>query len=132
MTGKRNALVYACDGQGDDRIHITGGVCLEDAILNVTCGSITIGRGTQCGHRVMILTGSHKLSGKREMADQGRDIVIGEDVWLASGCIILGPVTIGDRCVIAAGAVVTKDCEAGWVYAGVPARKIRLAEDAEG
>jgi acetyltransferase-like isoleucine patch superfamily enzyme len=130
---KRDALVYACDDQnGDDRIRILGNVCLEDAILNVTCGTITIGTGTQCGHRVMILTGSHNLNGKREMADQGRDIVIGEYVWLASGCIILGPCTIGDRCVIAAGAVVTKDCEAGWIYAGVPAKKLRLAVDAEG
>jgi acetyltransferase-like isoleucine patch superfamily enzyme len=127
---KRDALVYACDDQdGDDRIRITGDVCLEDAILNVTCGTITIGHGTICGHRVMILTGSHKLDGERGMADQGRDIVIGEGVWLASGCIILGPVTIGDRCVIAAGAVVTKDCEAGWIYGGNPAKKIRLAVD---
>jgi acetyltransferase-like isoleucine patch superfamily enzyme len=129
----RNALIFANDDQeGEDRIHIAVGVCLEDAILNVVCGSITIGRGTFCGHGVKILTGSHRLSGKREMADQGRDIVIGEDVWLASGCIILGPCKIGDRCVIAAGAVVTRDCEAGWIYAGVPAKKLRLAVDAEG
>jgi acetyltransferase-like isoleucine patch superfamily enzyme len=130
MTGKRNALVYACtDQEGEDRIHIAAGVNLEDATLNVVCGSIAIGRGTFCGHRVMLLTGSHKPNG--EVADQGRDIIIGEDVWLASGCIVLGPCTIGDRCVVAAGAVVSprSELEAGWVYAGVPARKLRLAED---
>jgi acetyltransferase-like isoleucine patch superfamily enzyme len=33
--------------------------------------------------------------------------------------------TIGNGCIIAAGSVVTKDLEAYWIYAGVPAKKIR-------
>jgi len=124
---KHTAVVY-----GDSsRLTVAPDASLEDATINLACGSITIGRGTFCGHRVMLLTGSHKLNGKRDIADQGRDIVIREDVWLASGCIILGPCTIGDRCVIGAGAVVTKDCEGGWLYAGNPAKKIRLANDAD-
>lgn len=122
-----NATIYCHEGE-DDRLTVGEHVALEDALINLTCGRVHIGAGTFCGHRVMILTGSHKLSGDRRMSDQGRDITIGEGVWLASGCIILGPCRIGDRCVIAAGAVVTKDCDAGWLYAGVPARKVKRVE----
>jgi maltose O-acetyltransferase len=34
-------------------------------------------------------------------------------------------VTVGDGCVIAAGAVVAKDCEPNGLYVGVPARRAR-------
>ena len=38
-------------------------------------------------------------------------------------------VTIGDNCVIAAGAVVTKDVQSGEIWGGVPARKIETVEE---
>ena len=52
-------------------------------------------------------------------------IVIGNDVWLGTGVIVLAGVTIGDGCVVAAGAVVTKDIPAGSIAGGVPARVLR-------
>ncbi len=55
--------------------------------------------------------------------------IIGHDVWISSNSIILQGVTIGNGAIIAAGAVVTKDVEAGWLYAGVPAKKIRQRHD---
>lgn len=106
-------------------------VKLHNATINLQSGSVSIGYGTFCGHNVCILTGSHTLDHSRPTASGGRNIVIGRFVWLASNCTILGPCKIGDRCVIAAGAVVPPrmECEAGWMYAGVPARKIRPAID---
>lgn len=50
---------------------------------------------------------------------------IGNDVWIAANCLVLQGVSIGDGAVIAGGSVVTKDVEAGWIYGGVPAKKIR-------
>jgi len=41
----------------------------------------------------------------------------------------LGGVTIGDGAVVAAGAVVNRDVEAGAVVAGVPARAIRKRDN---
>jgi acetyltransferase-like isoleucine patch superfamily enzyme len=105
-------------------------VYLVNATINLSCGKVSIGRGTFCGHNVCILTGSHDLDlPGRPRAVQGRDIVIGRDVWLCSNATVLGPSKIGDRCVIAAGAVVAPrtECEPGWVYAGVPAKKLRPA-----
>ena len=36
---------------------------------------------------------------------------------------------IGDNVIIAAGAIVTKDLESGWVYGGIPAKKIKTVEE---
>lgn len=47
---------------------------------------------------------------------------IGNNVVLFSGAKIIGDVTIGDNCVVGAGAVVTKDVPSGCVVAGVPAK----------
>lgn len=51
--------------------------------------------------------------------------IIGDDVWVGYGSIIMSGVTIGNGCVIAAGSVVTKNLEPYWIYAGVPAKKLR-------
>lgn len=50
---------------------------------------------------------------------------IGNNVYVATGAKILGPVVVGDNVVIAANAVVLGDVEPGSVYAGIPATRIR-------
>jgi maltose O-acetyltransferase len=114
-----------CHGPAE-RISLPAGFRGNDALFNTRCGTITIGEGTHFGHGVKLLTGAHDVNDPDfGLEDRDRSIVIGKDCWLASYCIILGPVRIGDGCVIGAGAVVTKDCEPGWMYAGVPAKRIR-------
>ena len=53
------------------------------------------------------------------------DVVIGNDVWLGLGSIILSGVTVGDGAVVGAGSVVTKDVPSFAIVAGNPARVIR-------
>lgn len=52
-------------------------------------------------------------------------IVIGDDVWLGYGVIVLSGVHIGDGAVVGAGSVVTDDVPAGAIAAGVPARVVK-------
>lgn len=52
-------------------------------------------------------------------------IHIGRDCWFGAGSHVLDGVTVGDGCVIAAGAVVNKDVPSGSVVGGVPAKIIK-------
>jgi len=57
--------------------------------------------------------------------------VVGNDVWIGVGCIVLDGLTIGDGAVLAAGAVVTRDVPPYAIVGGVPARVIRYRFDEE-
>jgi acetyltransferase-like isoleucine patch superfamily enzyme len=94
--------------------------------LDAGSGRITIGSDTLVGPQVMILTATHQVvDGRVDHARVSRDVTVGNNVWLGARSVVLPGVTIRDGCVIAAGAVVTRDCEPGGMYAGVPARRIR-------
>lgn len=54
-----------------------------------------------------------------------KPVIIGDDVWIGTGAIILDGVTIGNHVVVAAGAVVTKDVPEYAVVGGIPARIIK-------
>lgn len=51
-----------------------------------------------------------------------RKTIIGNDVWIGNGAIVINAVNVGDGAVIGAGAVVTKDIPPYSVVAGVPAK----------
>jgi acetyltransferase-like isoleucine patch superfamily enzyme len=59
------------------------------------------------------------------------DVVIGNDVWLASDSLILSGVTIGDGAVIGARAVVTRNVPPYAFAAGVPAKVVGYRFDPE-
>ena len=56
--------------------------------------------------------------------------VVGKDVWIGYGAIIMHGLNIGDSAIIAAGAVVTKDVQAGAIVGGNPAKFIKWRNDA--
>lgn len=58
-------------------------------------------------------------------------IIIGNDVWIGYGCIIMSGVVIGDGSIIAAGSVVTKDVESYAIYGGIPAKKLKTRFESE-
>jgi acetyltransferase-like isoleucine patch superfamily enzyme len=51
---------------------------------------------------------------------------LGNDVWLGANVVVLKGVSIGDRAVVGAGSVVTKDIPPDAVAVGVPARIVRF------
>lgn len=56
---------------------------------------------------------------------QTAPVIIGNNVWIGGGAIILPGVTIGDNVVIGAGSVVTRDIPANTIAVGNPCRVIR-------
>ncbi len=123
-----------------ERLHLSKKASMYTCLFNTSSGDITVGDYSFAGSNVSILAGSHNknLSGllRRDFVENtGCDIVIGNGVWLGSNSTVLGPCTIGDNAVIAAGAVVVPgtNVPANTVYGGVPAKQIgddlRLAEE---
>ena len=55
-------------------------------------------------------------------------IYVGEHTFIGTGVIIMPGVTIGKRCVIGVGAVITRDIPANSVAVGVPAKVISTTE----
>ncbi|MGH2877422.1 MAG: acyltransferase [Solirubrobacteraceae bacterium] len=88
---------------------------------------ISIGDDVQIAHSVVITTATHELGDRhrRAGASVNEPIVVGDGCWLGVSVTVLPGVTIGRGCIIAAGAVVTRDCEPDGLYGGVPAARIR-------
>jgi acetyltransferase-like isoleucine patch superfamily enzyme len=60
-----------------------------------------------------------------------RPVTIGDDVWIGHGATILKGVRVGDRTVIGAHAVVTRDVPDDCLVAGNPARVVRILSGGE-
>jgi acetyltransferase-like isoleucine patch superfamily enzyme len=103
---------------------------------------VVIGNNVSFGPNVTIVTPIHPFiaSERSQMLDQNcepkslcyaKPVYIGSDVWLSANVTVCGGVTIGDRCVIGAGSVVTRDIPADSFAAGVPCRVIRKITEAD-
>ena len=87
---------------------------------------VQIGSFTLFGPGVQILTPMHPLNADlRRKQEYGKPIVIGSDVWVGGGALILPGVKVGSRAVIGAGSVVTRDIPDNVFAAGNPCRVIR-------
>ena len=89
--------------------------------------TIWIGKNVCIGEDVRLLTGSHDVTSPQFNLVM-KPIVIKDNVWVATGAIVLPGVTIGEGAVVAAGAVVTKDVAPWTVVGGNPAKFIKKRE----
>ena len=82
-----------------------------------------VGEHICIGPKCQLYTPSHPMDAeeRRRPVETAHPITIGEDCWLCGGVIVCPGVTIGDRSVIAAGSVVTRDIPADCLAAGNPA-----------
>ena len=124
------------------------------SVMIVGAGNLEIGDNTWIGHRslisassavrigknvdiapnVFIGNGTHGITPERDrVADLefSRDVEVGDGCWLCAGCMVLPGVSIGSKCVVAAGSVVTRSFGTMKLLAGVPA-SIKRELSAEG
>ena len=108
--------------------HGTGIILGENVFMNYDCimldgGYIRIGKHTLIGPHCQFYTPQHPMDyvERREEKETAYPITIGEDCWLGGNVVVCPGVTIGNRCIIAAGSVVTKDIPDDSLAAGVPA-----------
>jgi len=131
-----NELVNAADGKAiimpgffcdyGVNIHLGSRAFANANCVFLDCAEIHIGDNFQAGPGVQLLTPEHPLDAvARRGEETARPIVIGDDVWIGGGAIVLAGVTIGDRSVIGAGTVVTKDVPSDVVVVGNPAKIVR-------
>lgn len=88
-------------------------------------GGVTIGDDAFIAPQVQLITENHGLEPDRRRYITSRPIIIGKNVWIGAGAIILPGVHIGDGAVVGAGSVVTKDVPANTVVAGNPTKPIK-------
>lgn len=82
------------------------------------------------GPNVCIMAGNHGMEVNGvpmvNQATTTKGIRIGNDVWVGCNVAILDGISIGDGAIIGAGSVVRQSVEPFAIYAGNPARKIRV------
>lgn len=93
-------------------------------------GPVQIGENVMMGPEVIIYTNGHSFSRiDIPIIQQGsteiEPVYIGNDVWIGRRVMIMPGVSIGNGCVIAAGAIVTHSIPDMSVAAGVPAKIIK-------
>ena len=110
----------------------------DHVFINTGCilhaeGGLTIGSDTKIGPYTTIWTSNHNFDRTdvpfRSQGDKLAPVEIGRDVWIGASVTILAGVSIGDKSVIGAGSVVTKDIPPFSVAVGNPAKVIRSRLD---
>jgi maltose O-acetyltransferase len=126
-SGGNTALIQApfyCDYGSN--IHLGQRVYFNFNCVVLDVCEVRIGEFSMFGPAVQIYTATHPLNAaQRRREEFAKPIVIGSDCWVGGGAIILPGVKIGDKSVIGAGSVVTRDVPAGVVAAGNPCRVLR-------
>lgn len=97
-------------------------------------GGLSIGSGTVLGENVTLIASNHRFEGADLLMrpfDNGlskKGIDIGRNVWIGQNALVLPGVRLADGSVIGAGSVVTHDTQTNGIYAGQPARMIRMRD----
>jgi putative colanic acid biosynthesis acetyltransferase WcaF len=86
------------------------------------------------GANVCISQGAYLLTGNHDYRDDTfalvtREIRVDDSAWIGAFAIVCPGVSIARRSVLSVGSLATTDTEAGWIYRGSPAAKVRRRHD---
>lgn len=122
---------------GPARIRIGEGVFLNRNVMVASQELVEIGAHSMLANGCFVSDANHRFDDPHKpITWQGFEsrgpTRIGSNCWLGVGVVVTSGVTIGERCVIGANSVVTRDVEPFSIAAGAPARVIRRIEPANG
>jgi maltose O-acetyltransferase len=128
----RNLRVYgSANMKNPQNITFGNNVSLNDNIYLNGMYGITIGNNVSLSANcILVSTGLKKnkiIQGKRE--HMGKKIIIGNNVQIGTGAIVLPGVIIGNNVIIGAGSVVTKEIPDNSIAYGVPAKVKPLSDE---
>lgn len=106
-----------------NRVNIGKNVFINNNLICMARGSITIDDDVMIGPGVSLLTANHDFDDHRVLLCS--PIHIHKNAWIGARAVILPGVTIGENAVVAGGAVVTKDVEANTVVGGNPVKVLK-------
>jgi galactoside O-acetyltransferase len=103
----------------------------DSVILNADIGGVlSFGENCLVGPGCIFRTANHKYDNPsipiRAQGHSFSNICIGNDVWFGANVVVLPGVSLGEGCVVGAGAVVTRDFDKFTILAGVPAKAIGM------
>lgn len=114
---------------GSGQLTIGANTWIGHCCLISTSSKITIGANCDLAPNVYIGNGTHRITPDCDRIaniETSEDIVIGNGCWICVNSTILPGVTIGDKCVIAAGAVVTRSYPDELIMlSGIPAHIVK-------
>ncbi len=115
---------------GDARIRIGSGTFFNIGVMVAAETLIEIGDHCMFANGCFITDGAHRFDDpEKPVPWQGFTTKgptrVGDNVWCGANVVITSGVTVGERCVIGANSVVTKDLPARTICAGAPAKPLR-------
>ncbi len=109
----------------ENKLEIGDGVCIHAFTHIFAGGGLEIGNETMISSNCSITTVTHPVNPLDRLRSIYKPIVIGKNVWIGTGAVILPGVTIGDYSIVGAGSVVTKSIPSMQVFVGNPAKFLK-------
>ncbi len=102
--------------------------CLAEATRCYNVEMVSIGKSSIVSQHAYMCTASHDPH-RKEFPLIGAPIVVGEGAWIAADAFVSPGVTIGDRGVVAARAVVVRNVRSNMIVGGNPAVELGMRRD---
>ena len=120
MNGQPSRLIIGnnVDINWQNNIAVGGNIIIEDNVR-------LAGRVFLAGYPGHPIDAKERAAGLPEHETQVGDIILKQDVWLATGVSVMAGVTIGEGTIVAAGSIVTQDLPSGVLAGGIPAKVIK-------